>query len=184
MKTEFTGSVETQVFFLWKDGLGWYQGSTDEKGNNVDFLMKHCGVNNKSEAIRMLLDYAHITPSATIHNVPKEDNIPKELKLPPKADKYSHMYAYLINTRKIDKNIVYLFSKNKMLYEDNNNNVVFVGYDENNKACYGAVRRIDTKYKQQGYSVDKFLTENPELVIKAIRLKDPYYHLLDDVNRI
>lgn len=34
---------------------------------------------------------------------------------------------------------------------------------------------------QKDYAVDKFLTKNPELIMKAIRLKDPYYGIIDDV---
>lgn len=131
--------------FLWKDGLGWYHGSTYEKGNNVEFLMKYCGIVSKSEAIKLLLDYAHITPSATVrHEVKKQEA--RQLQLPPKAKTYNNMYAYLISTRKIDKDVVYLMQKLKKIYQDNHRNCVFVGRDESGKPAYGSVR--GTGYKQ------------------------------------
>lgn len=141
--------------FIWKDGLGWYHGSTYEKGNNVDFLMKYCGIESKTDAIKLLLDYAHITPSSTIHHEVKapED---RRLQLPPKAKTYSNMYAYLISTRKIDKKIVYLMEKLKKIYQDSHRNCVFVGYDEKGNAAYGSVRGTGyTQYRGDCLGSDK-----------------------------
>lgn len=49
--------------------------------------------------------------------------------IPQKADSYSHVYAYLIKSRKIDRWVVDMLVKEKLLYENNYHSCVFVGYD-------------------------------------------------------
>lgn len=65
--------------------------------------------------------------------------------LPEKAEKYSRLYAYLINTRKIDKDVINYFVKEKMLYQEKEHgNAVFVGYDKDKVPKYAAMRGTNT----------------------------------------
>jgi len=61
---------------------------------------------------------------------------PAEFKLPEKADtSYRRLFAYLIKTRGLDKDIVTNLVNQKKIYESSpHHNVVFVGYDENGQA--------------------------------------------------
>jgi len=61
---------------------------------------------------------------------------PTEFKLPEKADtSYRRLFAYLIKTRGLDKDIVTNLVNQKKIYESSpHHNVVFVGYDENGQA--------------------------------------------------
>lgn len=124
--------------FIWANGLGWYHSTTYDKGNNVDFLIKYCNVNTKLEAIKLLLDYAHITPVAEMNKYIIEEK--KQFALPEKGSTYKNMYAYLINKRCIDKEIVYAMQAQKKLYQDNRYNCVFVAYNSDNVAKYASVR--------------------------------------------
>lgn len=131
--------------YIWSNGLGWYHHTGDygkQKGNNVDFLLNFCNISSKTEAIRLLLDYSRIIPSAEI-NIPKIEKEKKEFKLPEKnrgPGGFKRVMAYLIGTRKIDKDIVYRMINEKKLYEDFRHNCVFVAYDTNGNPRYAAQR--------------------------------------------
>ena len=61
----------------------------------------------------------------------------KELVLPEKDDNYRRVYAYLLKTRFIDKEIVNAFVQRKMIYQEKNRkNLVFVGHNEAGKPVY------------------------------------------------
>ena len=61
---------------------------------------------------------------------------PTEFKLPEKADtSYRRLFAYLVKTRGLDKDIVADLVNQKKIYESSpHHNIVFVGYDENGQA--------------------------------------------------
>lgn len=78
---------------------------------------------------------------------PKDFEVKGDLVLPEKNQTFKHIFAYMIKTRKIDKDIVSEFVKSKMLYEDTYKNCVFVGYDEENNPKFASVRGTNTKKK-------------------------------------
>lgn len=133
--------------FIWSNGLGWYNHTTEEKGNNVDFLMKFCNAGTKGEAIRLLLAQANITPSAEFsrQNSDEYTQKPKDFKLPEinregGRQNFGRMIAYLAKTRRVDKEIIYRMIGEKKLYEDIRHNCVFVGYDKSGAAKYASLR--------------------------------------------
>ena len=126
--------------FIWNNGIGWYHGSTLEKGNNVEFLNKYCGINTKVEAIRLLLDYAHITPASELHRYEKKIEEKRDMILPEKDKTFNNMYAYLMKKRCIDKEVVYALQAQKKIYQDSRRNCVFVAYDNDGKAQYASMR--------------------------------------------
>lgn len=65
--------------------------------------------------------------------------------LPDKNDTYKHVIAYLIQSRGIDKEVVYDFISQDKLYENTHRSCVFVGYDENHEAKYASVRSTNTR---------------------------------------
>ena len=75
-----------------------------------------------------------------------------ELKLPATDDNTRNVFAYLIKTRGITKDIVTELIKRKMIYQDKHKNCVFVGYDINdkNKPVYACLRGTNTYKKFQG----------------------------------
>lgn len=84
------------------------------------------------------------------YNNEKENDKDKEFILPEKNKTFNHVIAYLIKTRGIDKDVVYKFIKNKMLYEDKKRNCVFVGYDKENKPRYAGLRGTNTSFTFKG----------------------------------
>lgn len=85
---------------------------------------------------------------------PKADNHIHETKalvLPKKCEgKYSRAFAYLNKTRFIDPQIIYKMIAEKKIFQDDHNNVVFVGYNEDKKAAFACVRGTNTKVQYRG----------------------------------
>lgn len=54
----------------------------------------------------------------------------KYFELPPRNDRMSRVFSYLLLTRGIDKNVLFEFVRSRMIYESADfHNAVFVGYD-------------------------------------------------------
>lgn len=147
--------------YIWQNGLGWYQHSTQDRGNNVDFLMKFCGVDRKIDAIRMLLTTARITPAAELR-INNEPPKPKgKIKLPEKfSGTYGNLYWYLMTKRCIDKDVVYKCLYDRNIYQDIHRNVVFCGKDNSGNIKYASVRgtvEIEGKepFKGEVFNSDK-----------------------------
>ncbi len=141
---------------LWKTG-GYYCHSTGEKGSNIDFLINYCGAKSKSEAIALMLREANVIPEKDIvasRKPTEKQKIPKgDIKMPVKSYTFKHLFAYLIQRRALSPAIVKELVKQKMLYEDVNNNVVFVAYDLAGKPKY---------VMQKGTGMNKFAIEVKE----------------------
>jgi hypothetical protein len=117
------------------DRLSWYWHSKGIGGYGVlDYLVK---VENMPfrEAVE---DVTGTTP--TIIPPQHETEQPKTLVLPEKAGLSLRLYDYLCKKRGIDSEIVNALIQREMLYEDRRGNVVFVGYDEQDKARFASVR--------------------------------------------
>ncbi|MBU5676915.1 DUF3991 domain-containing protein [Alkaliphilus sp. MSJ-5] len=115
-------------------------------GGPIQFVMF---TENKSwvEAVKQLIGVTSINAFNYQKTVKREE--PKgKLILPEKNNTYKHMMAYLIQTRKIDKDIVYRLIKNKKIYEDKYKNCVFVGYDNKGEARYASIRGTNTNIER------------------------------------
>ncbi len=129
--------------YIHSGGLKWNRFSADIGGGTIQFVMH---MENKSwvEAVKELLNIpaSQYPGSSSVREKPKEQGSEKKpFKLPEKNDTYKHMFAYLINTRKIDKQIVYNLVKLKKIYENKYyNSCVFVGYDKDGETKYAAIR--------------------------------------------
>lgn len=108
-------------------GCTYYHFSTDTSGNAVDCLVKIFKYDFK-DAVQELLGYPvmNIVP-------PEEKKIKSSFKLPELNKDQHRAFAYLYNTRKIDKEIISWLLKNKLLFQDTKGNCVFPWYDEDNK---------------------------------------------------
>lgn len=126
----------------------WNCFSAGKGGGTIQLMMF---LENKTwvEAIKSILNksYADEIKPAT-REVESLKN--KEFALPKRNKTYNHMIAYLIKTRKIDKNIVYKFIKNRTLYEDEKRNCVFVGYDKEDNPKYAGLRGTNTNIPFKG----------------------------------
>lgn len=115
-------------------------------GGPIQFVMY---MEKKSwvEAVKQLLGLPAVSDLSqrSLYRPPQKDEEEKgELVLPEKNNTYKHVFAYLINTRKIDKDIVASLVKQKKLYENSHRSCVFVGYDHEGAAKYASVRSTNT----------------------------------------
>ncbi len=77
----------------------------------------------------------------TIRNIPYPAAEGKgEFILPEKNDTNKHIIAYLIQSRGINKDVIYDFISKNKLYENKHKSCVFVGYDTESEAKYASVR--------------------------------------------
>jgi len=89
-----------------------------------------------------------------------------KITLPPKADRYKRLYAYLIKTRKIGKQVVDFFVKRGELYENDKGGMVFVGKAKDGSVKYAMIRGTaeNKPFKAEAKNSDKsfgFKVANP-----------------------
>lgn len=105
----------------------WYHQYEQKGGDAVDFVRRFYN-KDYTEAVQMLLNNC----GSQIITSPPIEKEHKPFKLPPRNDRMSRVFSYLLLTREIDKDVLFEFVKNKMIYESAYyHNVVFVGYDLN-----------------------------------------------------
>lgn len=105
----------------------WYHQYEQKGGDAVDFVRRFYN-KDYAEAVEMLLNGG----GGQIITLPPIGNSHKPFQLPPRNDRMSRVFSYLLLTRVIDKDVLFEFVKNKMIYESADyHNIVFVGYDLN-----------------------------------------------------
>lgn len=124
----------------------WYHQYEQKGGDAVDFVRRFYN-KDYAEAVEMLLNNcgSQITTSPPIE---KEH---KPFELPPRNDRMSRVFSYLLLTRCIDKDVLYEFVRRKMIYESADyHNAVFVGYDLNGIPCHAHKRGTVTSNSYKG----------------------------------
>ncbi len=117
------GSNEVKI-----KGNKWYSFYMLKGGDAIDFVKHFCNL-SYPEAIMYLLNGKYDCTIQQIKPTPKER---KPLLLPLKHDNLRRIFAYLVNERGIDREVLHEFVHAKMIYECATfHNVVFVGYDKN-----------------------------------------------------
>lgn len=75
----------------------------------------------------------------------------KPFELPPRNDRMSRVFSYLLLTRGIDKDVLFEFVRRKMIYESAYyHNAVFVGYDSSGKPRHAHKRGTVTSNPYKG----------------------------------
>ena len=135
---------------IFDDRKGWKRWSNGEHGGDaISFLQKNMNMSFQEAVLELTgSGVAYVAPP------PKADNHiheTKDLVLPKKCDgKYSRAFAYLNKTRYIDSQIISKMIADKKIYQDDHNNVVFVGYNEEKKAAFACVRGTNTNVQYRG----------------------------------
>lgn len=119
--------------------------STGQKGSVIDFVMAFTGLDIK-ESIRFLKRESGFDAAQASRKRPVKEENKIDFTLPEKDTTLKNVFAYLINTRKIDSEIVKEFVEEKFLYQDKNKNCVFVSYK--NKTPVFANKRGTNTYKK------------------------------------
>lgn len=152
------------------DKNSWWWENKGIGGGPIQFLQQ---VENKSwqEAVQILLTLPETAAgvSSGSHyrkstgrresNRTQDQEKPEEKKftLPAKADTYKHVFAYLIHSRGIHPDIVRQMVAEHKIYEDRNQNCVFVGYDSTGKARFASLRgtKLNIPFKGNPEGADK-----------------------------
>ena len=124
----------------------WYHQYEQVGGDAVDFVRRFY---NKSypEAIEYLLGGSGGT-LAVSPSVQKEE---KPFVLPPKNDNMRRVFAYLLNRRGIDREVLYAFVHKGMIYESADyHNAVFVGFDSNGNPKHAHKRGTGSESSYKG----------------------------------
>lgn len=142
--------------------LSWFWHSKGLGGHGaLDYLIK---VENTPfrQAVGILMG---VIPSQNIPSPSLRITAPpKTLILPEKKGIPLKLYDYLCNRRGIDYEIVQSLIQKEKLYEDKRGNVVFVGYDSENKARFASLRGTCGDFRGDCAGSDKqygFCMENP-----------------------
>lgn len=150
---------------FYKDNNAFKHFGSDCKGGAINFVMMEERI-SFVEAVKMLLgpSYEPAREAAPRKFVPPPEK--KELILPKKAYNYKRAYWYLVECRGIDPSIISALMNEKKLYQGTYFNketekyesvCAFIGYDENGKARYCAMRGADPEstIKQDKSGSDK-----------------------------
>lgn len=124
----------------------WYHQYEQKGGDAIDFIRKFYN-KDYAEAVQMLLNNG----GSQIITSPPIEKEHKPFKLPPRNDRMSRVFSYLLLTRGIDKDVLFEFVKNKMIYESAYyHNAVFVGYDSSGKPRHAHKRGTVTSNPYKG----------------------------------
>lgn len=165
----------------------WYCFKDSEGGGVVQFLIR---VENKSwkDSVKYLLDgfinasgydhkdinYRETEKRSVKYNKESEHEDKKtKITLPPKADRYKRLYAYLIKTRKIGKQVVDFFVKRGEIYENDKGGMVFTGKDKGGEIRYAMIRgtsenkpfKAEVKNSDKSYSFNVANVRSDKLVV-------------------
>lgn len=124
----------------------WYHQYEQKGGDAVDFVRRFYN-KDYAEAVEMLLNNC----GGQIITSPSIEKSHKPFELPPRNDRMSRVFSYLLLTRCIDKDVLYEFVRRKMIYESADyHNAVFVGYDSSGKPRHAHKRGTVTNNPYKG----------------------------------
>ena len=127
-------------------GYLWYHQYEQKGGDAVDFVRRFYN-KDYAEAVEMLLNNC----GGQIITSPPIEKERKPFELPPRNDRMGRVFSYLLLTRGIDKDVLFEFVKNKMIYESADyHNAVFVGYDSSGKPRHAHKRGTVTSNSYKG----------------------------------
>lgn len=133
-RTHDSLKISNGKWMWWSHRIGGY--------NALDYLVKVKGC-SFVEAVETLMGKAAVMPSITVPK-PKKD-VPKVLLLPEKSNSTDRITEYLFS-RGIDYSIIeYCIDKGLIFESLPYHNLVFVGFDENEKARYAAYRAANDR---------------------------------------
>lgn len=159
-------------------GNEWYDHAAESGGYAIDFVRKFYNL-NFPEAVTMLLGGEQgefYTPAEKKKEEPK-----KPFALPNANTDMRRVFAYLVKTRCIDRDVVSYFAKQRLIYQSceksldgtkEYHNAMFVGLDENGTARHAHKRGIYTEGKSFKGNVDSC---NPAYSFHYVGTSDRLY---------
>lgn len=148
-------SHEHNSLVVKADRNQWYWNSQKLGGNNaITYLMK---IHNKDyrDAMNILVGKGEERSPQYKQAAPQPVEETQRVLVLPESSKnqYKQAYAYLCQTRQLDREVVSDMVQQKKLYQDVKGNVVFVGFDDSNEAKF-ACRRGTYSYSEKQFRGD------------------------------
>ena len=134
---------------FWRNSR-FVSGSKGHAGSVIDFAIEFNGAEDVKDAMKQIAQLYGIEgdkkPKVSFQNTKPVSCVtkdPKEYKsghivLPERDSNISRVYAYLLNTRKIERSVIRYFLGKDMLYQDTHKNCVF-----HTGTSFGCVRGTD-----------------------------------------
>lgn len=141
--------------YVWRDGSEkvtvrgnlWFHQYERIGGDAVDFVRRFYDM-DFPQAVNFLLDN---NGSALPQAEPVKREPPKPFTIPLRNDNMRRVYAYLLNRRGIDRDVLSAFVHKGMIYESADyHNAVFVGYDEKGIARHAHKRGTGSESTYKG----------------------------------
>lgn len=167
--------------YVWRDGSEkvtvrgnlWFHQYERIGGDAVDFVRRFYNMDFPQAVNFLLGNNGGALPQAE----PVKREPPKPFTLPPKNDNMRRVYAYLLNRRGIDRDVLYAFAHKEMIYESADyHNAVFVGYDEHGIAVTHTKEvqavRAPTKAMRKAV-IPVTASTGPEKTTRSISLRLP-----------
>ncbi|MDE8277657.1 zincin-like metallopeptidase domain-containing protein [Erysipelothrix rhusiopathiae] len=139
--------VEHDSCIIYPDSNSYFRYSSQRGGNIYEFIMEFENVNFKQALENVKNYYNDFKPKLIEKNtVVSSSNTDRNLELPRSSDSIKQGFEYLTHQRGISEELVKdMFDKN-YIFQDDKNNVVFLGY-ENNIPAYASRRSTYSNFK-------------------------------------
>lgn len=100
------------------------------------------------QAVELLLGVQSVVSSSTVPPLPEKQKV---FSLPERSETMHRVYAYLLQQRGIDREVLNDFVRRRMIYESaKHHNAVFVGYDRNGTARHAHKRGTNSQSNYKG----------------------------------
>lgn len=135
--------IDTSKNCFWRNSVPGKGKSIGQGGSIIDFVMEFEG-KDVQETISLLRGEISHSIERKVKSTYVSTEQKGKLELPVKGKNMHKVFAYLIQSRKIEKNIVQEMVKRKQLYQDKYGNCVFVSYDEKGVPDFATKRGTNT----------------------------------------
>lgn len=130
-KGSYYSTKEHDSLRIKLDENRYFRNSRGTGGTVIDFVAEFTGKDEKTVieelSTRVKGEYTPVLHEKNTEKMLKE---PVEFKLPDKSTNMRNMYAYLVQARMLDPEIVQELAREKMIYQDVRRNCVFVSYKD------------------------------------------------------
>ena len=143
--------------YEWRDGAQkvtirgnvWFHQYERVGGDAIDFVRRFYGM-DYPQAVELLLD-GHAGFERPTQHTAIQQKPTKKFLLPKRNNTMHRVYAYLLQQRGIDREVLNVFVRKKMIYESaEHHNAVFVGYDQDGIACHAHKRGTNSQSSYKG----------------------------------
>ena len=141
--------------YEWRDGSAkvtirgnlWFHQYEEVGGDAIDFVRRFYN-KDYPEAMQYLLGGCN---GRLVASTPIERTPTKPFELPPKNDNMRRVFAYLLNKRGIDRDVLYAFAHANMIYESADyHNAIFVGYGKDGTPAHAHKRGTGSESTYKG----------------------------------